>query len=137
VPEWLDKEAEFGKPYTYVVQRTEAAGAAVAESELSEPVTITPRDTFPPATPTGIRAIGGTQSIELTWERNTEADLAGYRLYRAAGDGAFEKLEDLVQVPAYSDRKVETGKTYRYQISAVDQAGNESPRSAAIAVRVD
>jgi fibronectin type 3 domain-containing protein len=117
-----------------VVQRTVPAGAAVAESELSAPITITPHDTFAPAPPSGIRAIAAPQSVELTWERNTEADLAGYRLYRATGDGAFEKLKDLVQVPAYSDKKVDTGKTYRYQISAVDQAGNESGRSAAITV---
>jgi hypothetical protein len=135
-PEWVDTQAEFGKTYTYLVQRIVPAGAGVAESEISEPATATPRDVFPPAAPAGIRAIGTAQSAELTWERNTEPDLAGYRIYRATGDGAFEKLEELVQVPAYSDRKVEAGKTYRYQITAVDQAGNESARSAAIPVAV-
>jgi fibronectin type 3 domain-containing protein len=83
-----------------------------------------------------VRTIAAAGSVELTWERNTEADLAGYRVYRATGDGAFEKLDD-VQVPAYSDRKVEAGKTYRYALSAVDQAGNESARSAAVTVRVE
>jgi hypothetical protein len=134
--EWVDTQAEFGKTYRYMVQRTAPVGTGMAESDLSPEVTITPRDTFPPAPPTGVRTIAAAGSVELTWERNTEADLAGYRIYRATGDGAFEKLDD-VQVPAYSDRKVEAGKSYRYEISAVDQAGNESGRSAAVTVRVE
>jgi fibronectin type 3 domain-containing protein len=44
----------------------------------------------------------------------------------------MEKIADVSVVPSYSDRKVEAGKTYHYSISAVDQAGNESPRSAAV-----
>ena len=48
----------------------------------------------------------------------------------------FEKLEDAVQLPAYSDRKVEAGKTYRYQISAIDQSGNESARSQPVTVTI-
>jgi fibronectin type 3 domain-containing protein len=46
----------------------------------------------------------------------------------------MEKIADVSVVPSYSDRKVEHGKTYRYAVAAVDQAGNESPRSAAIDV---
>jgi hypothetical protein len=130
-PQWLDRTAESGKPYAYLVQRIAPAGSGFAESELSETATITPIDTFPPAPPTGLRAIAAAQSIELTWERNVEEDLAGYRIYRATGDAAFEKLADTSVLPAYSDRAVEAGKTYRYQVTAVDRAGNESGRSAA------
>ena len=50
-PEFVDATAEFGKPYTYEVQRIAPAGKGVAESELSEPSSITPIDTFPPAAP--------------------------------------------------------------------------------------
>ena len=56
-------------------------------------------------------------SIELNWERNTEGDLNGYRVYRAEGNGAMEKIADVSVVPSYSDRKVEAGKTYRYSVS--------------------
>ena len=73
-------------------------------------------------------------SIELNWERNTEEDLNGYRVYRAEGNGTLEKIADVSVVPSYSDRKAEHGKTWRYAISAVDRAGNESPRSAPIDV---
>ena len=34
-----------------------------------------------------------------------------------------------VEAPNYSDRRVASGKRYRYAISAVDLLGNESARS--------
>ncbi len=134
-PEWVDEGAETGKTYSYLVQRIVPAGAKTAESDLSDPATITVKDTFPPSAPTGLRAVAATSSIELTWERNTEADLAGYRIYRSVGDGPFEKVGDAA-VPAYSDRAVEAGKPYRYRVSAVDVSGNESERSTDIAVTI-
>jgi hypothetical protein len=131
-PEWLDRTAEFGKPYTYLVQRIVKLGEdRTAQSELSDEASITPKDTYPPAMPGGLRVVAGPSSIELAWDRNAEPDLAGYRVYRSAAGGGWVKIADVSQVPAYSDRQVESGKTYQYAISAVDQAGNESPRSAA------
>ena len=93
-----------------------------------------PRDIFPPVAPKGLQASNAPNSIELNWERNTEGDLNGYRVYRAEGNAALEKIADVSVVPSYSDRKVEHGKTYHYAITAVDQSGNESPRSATIEV---
>ena len=40
----------------------------------------------------------------------------------------FPEVGDLVETPAYSDHAVESGKRYRYAVSAVDQLGNESAR---------
>lgn len=132
-PEWTDTAAEFGKTYHYEVQALVALpNGGQAESDLSGEVSITPQDVFPPATPTGLHADPAPGSIELAWDRNTEPDLAGYRVYRATGGGAFEKVADVTQIPSWSDRGVEPGKTYRYAVTAVDQAGNESPRSPAV-----
>ena len=129
--EFLDRTAEFGKTYTYLVQRiVKQRDNRTAQSELSSAETITPRDVYPPAAPTGLRVAAGPGSIELAWDRNTEADLAGYRVYRSVNGRAWEKIGDVSLAPAYSDRQVEAGKTYAYAVSAVDQAGNESPRSA-------
>ncbi len=132
---WTDHTAEFGKPYTYMVQRIVKLGdRREAESEPSAEVTITPRDTFEPAAPAGLSAFPAPDSIELTWQRNAEADLAGYRIYRATPGGAFEKMADAGQIPAYSDRAVEHGKQYRYAVTAIDQSGNESVKSTAVEV---
>jgi hypothetical protein len=165
-PQWTDTATEAGTPYIYVVQTivpfgnepvknpagntpagnnpVDKTGNAIdkpgnnkeAQSDLSEEFPITPVDTFAPAVPSGLSPSAATNSIELVWERNTETDLAGYRIYRAVAGGAFEKLADVSQIPSYSDRNVEHGKTYRYAVSALDHAGNESARTPAAEVMV-
>lgn len=127
-PEYVDAAAQFGTAYEYMVQ----AVREQAESSISAPVPLTPKDEFPPAPPVGLAAVPGIGSIELVWDRNTEPDLRGYRMYRAAGDGKFERIAEFLDTPAYSDRQVEAGKKYRYAVSALDQAGNESTMSAAV-----
>ena len=135
MPEWTDTATEFGTQYTYLVQGiVKLDNRREAESELSEEASIVPRDIFPPAAPQGLQASSAPNSIELNWERNMEEDLNGYRVYRAEGNGALEKIADVAAVPSFSDRKVEPGKTYHYAVSAVDRAGNESARSTAIVV---
>ncbi len=132
---WTDTTAEFGKHYIYSVQRIlKLDSGKEAESELSAVQDITPKDEFAPAIPTGVQSSLAPSSIELTWAQNTESDLAGYRVYRAVAGGAFERIAEVSQIPAYSDHAVEAGKSYRYAISAFDQAGNESGRSVAIEV---
>jgi hypothetical protein len=138
-PQWTDPATESGKPYTYVVQTIVPFGNSPgnnkeAQSDLSEEAAITPVDSFAPAVPSGLTPSAAANSIQLVWERNTEPDLAGYRIYRAIAGGAFEQLAGIIQIPSYSDRTVEHGKTYRYAISAVDQTGNESARTQAVEV---
>jgi hypothetical protein len=131
--EWTDASTEYGKTYSYLVQTLVDLGQGRdAESALSDPAGVTPVDKFPPAPPAGLRGATSPGSIELTWDRNTEPDLAGYRVYRATGTGEFERVADVSLVPTYSDHNVERGKTYRYAVTAVDNAGNESSRSAVV-----
>jgi fibronectin type 3 domain-containing protein len=130
-PEFLDSTAEFGKQYGYMVQAFQDLGEQrEAQSDLTGEVDFAPIDKFPPAAPAGLRATASANSIELSWDANTEPDLASYRIYRAVGGGAFEKIGDVADIPTYSDRAVEAGKTYRYVVTAVDKSGNESARSA-------
>jgi fibronectin type 3 domain-containing protein len=127
--EWLDADAQFGESYSYQVQAVLKSGESVAESDVSTPVSITPVDRFSPAPPEGLTAAAATASIELSWEQNSEPDLGGYFVYRAAGDGAWERAGGRLDGPSFSDRNVQPGTRYRYAVSAVDQLGNESPRS--------
>jgi hypothetical protein len=129
--EWSDVNTEYGKTYRYLVQ----AVAGQAESEPSDEVDITPRDIFPPPIPSGLTAVPTTNSIELAWEPVTDADLAGYRIYRVpASGGDFERIGETTQAPSFSDRKIEPGKQYRYAVTAFDGNGNESERSQPIEV---
>jgi hypothetical protein len=132
-PEYLDASAEFGKKYTYqTLAFTDAAPHREAQSDLSDEKTLLYEDKFPPAAPAGLRAVASPASIELSWDSNTEPDVAGYRVYRSTAGAAFEKIADVNEIPAYSDHAVERGKTYRYAVTAMDKAGNESERSAVV-----
>jgi len=123
-PEYVDNTITWERPWQYWVQALREG----AESDASESPVDTPIDKFPPAVPVGLNAVTGTNSIELAWERNTEADFSNYIIYRAPGDGPLRKLAE-VKVPTYSDKAIETGKRYRYAVSAIDQKGNESEKS--------
>jgi len=125
-PEYLDGSAQFDTQYNYIVM---AIDGETRRSVVSETATVTPKDVFPPAVPTGITAAAGNNSIELAWVRNTEADFRGYNVYRAEGAADFQKIASLIEAPVFSDAKIEAGKMYRYEISAVDLLGNESGRS--------
>lgn len=126
-PSYTDSMIEYGKTYQYQVMAVEKAGATYAQSELSDATTFKPKDTFAPAVPSGLSAVPGSRSIELVWDRNTEKDFAGYRVFR---DG--QQVAEGVTAPAYSDRDVNPGTKYTYQVSALDNAGNESARSPAV-----
>jgi hypothetical protein len=125
-PEYLDESTQYGTRYQYYVQ---AIAGESQQSEVAGPVEHTPKDEFPPAVPAGLTAVPDVNSIELAWERNTETDFKGYNVFRSADGGSFEKIASLIEAPAFSDRMVESGKKYRYAVSAVDLIGNESRRS--------
>jgi hypothetical protein len=120
-PEYTDPSAQYGKTYAYSVQ----AIRGTAQSEVAAAPPITPADKFSPEAPSGLTGIAGAGSVQLAWERNLESDLKGYFVYRSVDNGPFVKLGE-TDTPAYSDATVQTGKQYRYAVSAVDQSGNES-----------
>lgn len=93
-------------------------------------------DVFPPAVPTGLQAVfsgpGQKPFIDLIWAPVTDADLAGYNVYRNEDGGDSTKLNaEIVRAPAYRDTSVQSGKRYSYSVSSVDLRGNESARSEA------
>jgi hypothetical protein len=125
-PRFVDTSAQSDIEYRYTV----AASQGSAESLPSDLVTITPIDTFAPSVPAGVTALSGPDSIEVSWQRSPEPDLQGYYVYRSVDGAPFEKQGAVVGLPAYSDRKLEHGKTYRYEISAIDKKNNESDKSS-------
>ena len=129
-PHYVDTTSQFDVPYSYQVVTLNKG----AESLPSESLPITPVDKFPPSVPAGIAALAGPESIEVSWQRSPEADTAGYNVYRSVDGAAFERQGDIVTLPAFSDRKVEHGKTYKYQISSVDLKQNESEKSPPVEV---
>jgi len=94
-------------------------------------------DTTPPAAPQGLVAAVTGRDIQLSWTATAGSDLAGYRILRAGSFGTPAQLStDLVAGPSYTDHGRPDGVA-RYQVVAVDQAGNSSPPSAEVRVEVD
>lgn len=131
---YMDQTATFGGRYQYTVLGLNGETQRSLPSATSD---IAPIDTFAPAVPTGLTALAGTTSIDLSWARNTEDDLAGYNIFRATDDGAFERIAANIGLPAYTDPRVEAGKRYRYTVTAIDMTGNESARSTESTARIE
>jgi hypothetical protein len=124
-PEYIDRAVELGKEYRYSVVSLSDASESLASGEAS----VIPKDTFPPTTPTGLTAIAGLNTVELAWERSPEPDTKSYRVFRDD-----QLLAADIEAPAFSDKQVRSGQKYRYAVSAVDQMGNESARSATVEI---
>jgi hypothetical protein len=69
-----------------------------------------------------------TSSATLTWDSNTETNLASYRIYRSTTQGVYGT--PIATVPAgtvsYTSTGLTMGTTYYFRITAVDSANNES-----------
>ena len=93
-------------------------------------------DTAPPATPSGLA--GGTEpsGVRLHWNANTEPDLAGYHVYRAAAStGPFSRIDGAtVTATEFTDASAPDSASLWYALTAVDATGNESARTGALRV---
>ena len=87
-----------------------------------------PQDTEAPAIPTGLKATPSQNGIALDWADNTEADLAGYNVYRSdSANGTFVKLNNApLSASEYNDTGAPVGQFSYYRVTAVDESGNES-----------
>jgi hypothetical protein len=141
----LDSSIQFGGTYEYRAQRVARVPVNGETLELagplSAPVRIAAVNVYPPAVPRGLAAVATADAedagpvIDLNWQPGTEADLAGYVVYRReAGqpESSWQRISPAqpVAAPDYHDANLQPGHTYRYAVSAVDQQGHESARSA-------
>jgi len=140
----LDKDIRFGESYEYRAQRVARVIVNGQTLELagplSEPVRIDAVNVFPPAVPKGLAAVatpaenGVGPAIDLSWQPDTEADLAGYIVYRHEANAGWQRISPAQPVvgPDYHDANVQPGHTYEYGVSAIDQEGHESARSSGV-----
>ena len=67
----------------------------------------------------------------LTWTANTEADLAGYKIYRAINSGPMSLLDSVGKVTTYVDEPLPNiDGVISYTLSAIDTSANESGKTA-------
>ena len=84
--------------------------------------------------PTGLVSRTGDQSIVLHWDRNSDANLSGYRVYRSSSsNGPFvAQNPTLLTTPGFADLQVSNGQTNYYQVTALTTASQESLPSPAL-----
>ena len=138
----LDKDVRFGEAYEYSAQFITQVDVNNQVFELagptSAPVRVQVLDIFPPAAPTGLAAVASAPgegiegAIDLSWQPNTETDLAGYFVYRREASVGWQRISPSQPLvgPAFHDISIQPGHTYRYAVTAIDQGGRESARSA-------
>jgi len=155
----IDHAAQFGETYRYTAQRVRTATFPGHSLELrsaaSPPVVVALKDTFPPHPPTGLAAVPNQAtstadhapsdhaSIDLSWEPNTDPDLAGYIVYRQPVDATGALAGPAIRLnptplpgPAYRDETAVVGQTFAYRVTAIDTVGNESAPSADVQERL-
>ncbi len=108
--------------YHYAVVATDALGNVGAAATTS----VRPVDSAPPAAPAGLVATAADSKVILSWTASTDADLAGYNVYR---DGV--RLNDaLLTGTSYTESGLTNDTAYEYTVTAVDETALESARSA-------
>jgi hypothetical protein len=138
-PQALDQTFEWEKTYYYrasvvtIIPKTDQPNIEI-EGDDTPLVEVFAHDVFPPGVPSGLQAVssgvGQAEFVDLIWAPVTDADLAGYNVYRHQEGGQPVKINsELVKTPAFRDTSVASGAKYLYSVSAVDLRGNESARS--------
>src|SRR6266568_2349554 len=122
----IDKNARLSQTYEYRAQRVKSivvdGRKLELASELSPALRVETKDVIPPAVPTGLSAVatvaenGTDTAIDLSWQPDIEADLAGYVVYRREGSDAWQRISPTQSgiAPAFHDAQVQPGHTYRY-----------------------
>lgn len=129
---YLDRDARQGVTYRYGVRAVDIIGE-LSSSVYSEPITL--RDTTPPLVPMGLSAHDREEGVFLVWNISPDPDVVHYNVYRSDTlEGTYERISEQpipVEQTRFLDEKVERGRPWFYSLTAVDEAGNESPRCGA------
>ena len=131
---WYHRFVPMGvQTYAFVVWANDRRGNVNASSG-----SVSARDTKAPPMPTGLTAtvIGG--AVQLSWNPVSAFDLDGYRLNRStSSSGPFTQVGSaLVAGTAFTDRGVDPGVRYYYEVTAVDVRGHASMASGPVSVVV-
>jgi hypothetical protein len=133
-----DRAFEFGKQYSYFVRAISIGGnGEPVESLESNTIGILPKDVFAPSAPAAITVAAAPNNLSIFFAVNPEKDIAGYRIYRSSNpdlpETEWELLTaEILKTNTFQDKTVESGKTYYYYLTAVDNAGNVSRPSETV-----
>jgi chitodextrinase len=126
-----DSGLAMSTTYAYTVSAVDAAGN---ESAKSTALSVTTKDTAAPSVPSITSITAPTSaSVVLNWSTSTDtggSGLKGYKVYRNGGATAIASPT----TSPYTDTTVVGSTAYTYTVSAIDNAGNESAKSAVASI---
>ncbi len=128
---FIDDSLSYDQKYFYRISAVDLSGQ---ESSLSVIVSATPVNKYPPSSPRGFqinaRNWEGKKSFYLSWFKNKESDVAGYKIYKSKQPGFTADINSFVGSTTgrdFNDTSTFTFyKDYYYRIKAVDKGGLES-----------
>ncbi len=116
-------------PSQHYFYRIVAENMSGLRSERSAPLGAAPIDAGAAAA-SGVAAIAGPKGVEIRWSALKDAE--GYIVRRApAVSGEFRQVSGQVTGPSFVDGSALPGRSYRYEVIALDKAGNLSTGSPA------
>lgn len=125
---WVDSTLKPGDKPCYALRYT-VSFKPLVESASTEPVCVESKDIVPPNAPLKLVADIGSNFVELSWAASASPDVAFYRVYLALDTRARTLLLE-TQGPILRTRHGNMAPGARtYDVTAVDQAGNESEPS--------
>ncbi len=123
-----DTTFQAGETYAYTVVAVRRDGRNWVEGFPSEPLRVTATDRTPPSAPRGLVLTPAATGAFLNWQSSPETDVVRYRVFRRPSTSdEFAAVGEPQLTNAFFD--AEFGPGYQYVVSAIDEAGNESPQS--------
>jgi fibronectin type 3 domain-containing protein len=125
---FVDTNLDPNITYSYNVSARDDSSNESARSNPVSATTFKLPDTTTPTVPTNLRLVSATASqLNFAWNSSTDdVAVTGYKVYRN------DVYMMTVVTPAYYNAGLPSATSYNYQVSAVDAAGNESARTAAL-----
>ncbi len=92
-----------------------------------------------PLAPTGLNAVYQNSNVVLTWNSNSEVDIAGYFVYRSLSEfGEKELLTDsIITDTTFTDDTVDENLTYWYWVQVFNTKGYSSDLSKAFSINLN
>ncbi|MFI9152866.1 fibronectin type III domain-containing protein [Streptomyces sp. NPDC053367] len=124
---------------THTLRVDFAAFTGAANVSFSyKPVIGATYDKTAPLAPVGVKSAYSASTLKttLTWSRNYEMDLAGYRVYRRVAGTSGWSLRNSTPITGttFTEAPPATGAAYEYVLRALDRSGNVSALSAVTSV---